>query len=107
MYKKITSFDGEDMASTPTIITTGVTFSRGHSVKLQNKQKLIRKNTHQNQCKNKNPIYTKGGKHCFCSLWGLFFICEFPIGKKYVENHPINIPTKFGSDWPSEGNRQR
>jgi hypothetical protein len=83
VYTKITSFDGEDMASTPTIITTGITLSQGHSVKLQNKQKLIRniKNTHQNQCKSKNPIYTKGENTVFVHFGASFSFVNFRSGK--------------------------
>ena len=37
-------------------------------------------------------------------LLALAAIVEYPTGTKnrnFVENHPRNIPSKFGSNWPS------
>ena len=45
----------------------------------------------------------KNRKHPFCHLGDSCCSGGFSIGKnkKFVEDHPMNIPTKFGSYWPS------
>ena len=55
---------------------------------------------HQSRLKNINSSY-KSRKHTFRHLWTSCSVCGFPIKNKFQEDHPLDIPTKFGSNWHS------
>ena len=54
----------------------------------------------------KIQIQYTNGENTFLSLGASFLIVNFR-SKKNVEDHPINIPTKFGCNWFNEDNGQR